>query len=103
MFIFKLDLCGLYFTKLPVDIFLIDRAQIVLRMTEHHYKALNLLNQVIKKKVLYNGYITDDWDLILCRTYLQECTWPDMLEKELQLVSRFFCNTYHGLGHVHVL
>ena len=34
---------------------------------------------------MYGGHITDDWDRVLCQTYLQELMHPDQLETDFYL------------------
>ncbi|KAL8606951.1 hypothetical protein ACOMHN_041340 [Nucella lapillus] len=40
-------------------------------------------------EIMYGGHITDDWDRILCRTYLEVFMHPDMLDGELYLAPGF--------------
>ncbi|XP_069945104.1 dynein beta chain, ciliary-like [Cherax quadricarinatus] len=40
-------------------------------------------------EIMYGGHITDDWDRVLCRTYLEEFLHPDQLDGELNLAPGF--------------
>ncbi|KAK4326145.1 hypothetical protein Pmani_003309 [Petrolisthes manimaculis] len=40
-------------------------------------------------EIMYGGHITDDWDRVLCRTYLEEFLHPDQLDGELCLAPGF--------------
>ncbi|XP_069187128.1 dynein beta chain, ciliary-like [Procambarus clarkii] len=40
-------------------------------------------------EIMYGGHITDDWDRVLCRTYLEEFLHMDQLDGELNLAPGF--------------
>jgi len=39
--------------------------------------------------IMYGGHITDDWDRILCKTYLEEYMHPDQLETDFYLAPNY--------------
>ena len=39
--------------------------------------------------IMYGGHITDDWDRILCKTYLEELMHPDQLETDFYLAPNY--------------
>ena len=39
--------------------------------------------------IMYGGHITDNWDIRLCKTYLEELMGPDQLEGELYLAPQY--------------
>ena len=52
--------------------------------------------------IMYGGHITDDWDRILCKTYLEEYMQPDQLETDFYLAPNYLIppdsdyQTYHS-------